>query len=69
LDKLEIALYGGAIYLAIKSLVSLMADHSRVTKRRATEELEAAKRAAAEAAAPPAPAAPAKPEKATKKAA
>jgi len=53
MEKLEIALYGAAIYLAIKSLVSLMADHSRTFKRRLAEELTSAQRAAA---ANPAPA-------------
>ncbi|HXY36957.1 MAG TPA: hypothetical protein VEI07_22205 [Planctomycetaceae bacterium] len=47
MDKLEIALYGGAVYLAIKSLVSLMADHSRTFKQRLAQELIAAKKAAA----------------------
>jgi hypothetical protein len=51
MEKLEIALYGAAIYLAIKSLVSLMADHGRTMKRRLTEELVAAQSAATEAAA------------------
>lgn len=55
MEKLEIALYGAAIYLAIKSLVSLMADHSRTTKQRLGAELAAAQRAAAEAAAHAAP--------------
>jgi hypothetical protein len=50
MEKLEIALYGAAIYLAIKSLVSLMADHSRTVKHRLAEEIAAAQRAAAEAA-------------------
>jgi hypothetical protein len=57
MEKLEIALYGAAIYLAIKSLVSLMADHSRTFKRRLAEELTSAQQAAAaKAAANPAPA-------------
>jgi len=51
MEKLEIALYGAAIYLAIKSLVSLMADHSRTMKQRLGAELVAAQRAAAETAA------------------
>jgi hypothetical protein len=51
MEKLEIALYGAAIYLAIKSLVSLMADHSRTMKQRLGAELAAAQRAAAETAA------------------
>lgn len=55
MEKLEIALYGAAIYLAIKSLVSLMADHSRTMKQRLGAELVAAQRAAAEAAAQAAP--------------
>jgi hypothetical protein len=50
MEKLEIVLYGGAVYLAIKSLVSLMADHTRSVKRRVAEELAAAKRAANQAA-------------------
>jgi hypothetical protein len=57
MEKLEIALYGAAIYLAIKSLVSLMADHGRAMRQRLAEELAAAKRAAeAEAAQQAAPA-------------
>jgi hypothetical protein len=67
MEKLEIALYGAAIYLAIKSLVSLMADHGRMVKQRLAGELAAAQRAAAEAAAQAAPA-PAKPERPLKKA-
>jgi hypothetical protein len=51
MEKLEIALYGAAVYLAIKSLVSLMADHSRTFKHRLAQELTAAQQAAAEAAA------------------
>jgi hypothetical protein len=47
MEKLEIALYGAAIYLAIKSLVSLMSDHSRATKQRFAVELAAAQQAAA----------------------
>jgi hypothetical protein len=66
MEKLEIVLYGGAIYLAIKSLVSLMADHGRAVKQRVNDELAAARRAAAEAAAPPP--VPAKPEKPLRKA-
>jgi hypothetical protein len=58
MEKLEIALYGAAIYLAIKSLVSLMADHGRTMKQRLAEELAAAKRAAEAAAAQPAEPAP-----------
>ena len=65
MEKLEIALYGAAIYLAIKSLVSLMADHGRTMKQRLEEELAAAQRAAAAAAAseeaPPASALPGRP--------
>jgi hypothetical protein len=69
MEKLEIVLYGAAIYLAIKSLVSLMADHGRVTRRRLAQELAAAQRAAAAAAqAAPAPVATAKPERPVKKA-
>ena len=67
MEKLEIALYGAAIYLAIKSLVSLMSDHGRTVKHRLAGELAAAQRAAAEAAAQAAPA-PAKPERPLKKA-
>jgi hypothetical protein len=67
MEKLEIALYGAAIYLAIKSLVSLMADHSRTTKQSVAGELAAAQRAAAEAAAQAAPA-PAKTERPMRKA-
>jgi hypothetical protein len=67
MEKLEIVLYGAAIYLAIQSLVSLMADHGRTVKRRLTDELAAAQRAAAEAAAQ-AVSAPAKPERPLKKA-
>jgi hypothetical protein len=66
MEKLEIVLYGAAIYLAIKSLVSLMADHGRVMKQRVNDELAAARRVAAEAAAPPPVAA--KPVKPLKKA-
>jgi hypothetical protein len=40
-----------AVYLAIKSLVSLMADHSRTFKHRLAQELIVAQQAAAEAAA------------------
>ncbi len=47
MEKLEIALYGAAIYLAIKSLVSLMADHGRTVKQRFATELAAAQQAAA----------------------
>jgi hypothetical protein len=47
MEKLEIALYGAAIYLAIKSLVSLMSDHSRATKQRFAAELVAAQQVAA----------------------
>jgi hypothetical protein len=50
MEKLEIALYGAAVYLAIKSLVSLMADHSRAFKHRLAEEAAAAQQAAAAAA-------------------
>jgi hypothetical protein len=67
MEKLEIVLYGAAIYLAIKSLVSLMADHGRTMKQRLADELAAAQRAAAEAAAQAAPA-PAKPVRPLKKA-
>ncbi|HET6327234.1 MAG TPA: hypothetical protein VFG04_21310 [Planctomycetaceae bacterium] len=67
MEKLEIVLYGAAIYLAIKSLVSLMADHGRAVKQRLAGELAVAQRAAAEAAAQAAPA-PAKPERPLKKA-
>jgi hypothetical protein len=66
MEKLEIGLYGAAIYLAIKSLVSLMSDHGRTMKRRLADEMAAAQRAAAEAAPPPP--APAKPERPMKKA-
>ncbi len=63
MEKLEIALYGAAIYLAIKSLVSLMSDHSRATKQRFAVELAAAQQAAAaKAAEQAAAAAPEKPE-------
>jgi hypothetical protein len=68
MEKLEIALYGAAIYLAIKSLVSLMADHGRTMKRRLTEELAAAQRAATEAAAQQAGPIPAKSGRPLKKA-
>jgi hypothetical protein len=51
MEKLEIALYGGAIYLAIKSLVSLMADHSRTFKHRLADELTAARQSAGQTAA------------------
>ena len=51
MEKLEIALYGAAVYLAIKSLVSLMTDHSRAFKHRLAEEAAAAQRAAEAAAA------------------
>ncbi len=51
MDKLEIVLYGAAIYLAIKSLVSLMTDHSRAMKQRLADELASARQAAAQAAA------------------
>ncbi len=47
MEKMEIALYGAAIYLAIKSLVSLMSDHSRAAKHRFAAELAAAQQAAA----------------------
>jgi hypothetical protein len=70
MEKLEIALYGAATYLAIKSLVSLMADHGRTMKQRLSDELTAAREAAAQAAAAQASAAaaPAKPETPLKKA-
>lgn len=68
MEKLEIALYGAAIYLAIKSLVSLMADHGRTMKQRLTEELAAAQRAATEAAAQQAAPTPAKSGRPLKKA-
>jgi hypothetical protein len=68
MEKLEIVLYGAAIYLAIKSLVSLMADHGRIVKRRLTEELAAAQRAATEAAARHAAPTPAQSERPLKKA-
>ncbi|HEV3300900.1 MAG TPA: hypothetical protein VG055_14720 [Planctomycetaceae bacterium] len=68
MEKLEIALYGAAIYLAIKSLVSLMADHGRTMKQRLTEELAAAQRAATEAAAQHAAPTPAKSGRPLKKA-
>jgi hypothetical protein len=66
MEKLEIVLYGGAVYVAIKSLVSLMADHTRSVKQRVAEELAAAKRAAEEAAAKAA-LPPEKPEQVPKK--
>jgi hypothetical protein len=47
MEKVEIALYGAGIYLAIKSLVSLMSDHSRATKQRFATELADAHQAAA----------------------
>jgi hypothetical protein len=68
MEKLEIALYGAAIYLAIKSLVSLMADHGRTVKQRLTDELAAAHRAATVAAAQQAAPTPAKSEHPLKKA-
>ena len=68
MEKLEIALYGAAIYLAIKSLVSLMADHGRTMKQRLTEELAAAQRAATEPAAQQAAPTPAKSGRPLKKA-
>jgi hypothetical protein len=56
MEKFEIVLYGAAIYLAIKSLVSLMTDHARTARHRLARELAAARRAAAAAAAQAAPA-------------
>jgi hypothetical protein len=65
-DKVEIILYGAASYLAIRSLVSLMADHRQEYKKKVAAELAAAQREVAqrETAAPPNP----KPANPTKKA-
>jgi hypothetical protein len=42
MDKAQLILYGVATYLAIKSLLSLMADHRQNYKKKLAEELKAA---------------------------
>ena len=47
MDKVEVILYGAASFLAIRSLVSLMADHRQEYKKKVAAELAAAQREAA----------------------